>query len=244
MEGAVAGHDLRVVTAVVDGMDAPGGNYRPGCAASAVPSRTRRVTQWTRSGCGNGCTSNCCTDSASSARSTGRGRGGLDRGPGRKRGDLTGSNPVDGGKPGTKTYVLCDRRGKWLNVLISAANTHDSHLLLPLLDSIAQIRSPRGRPRHRPAKLHADKATDQPAPRTEVRRRGIAVRIARKGIESSQRLGRHRWIVESCLSWLLRNHRLIRRYNRTPEHFLALADIGCLLIRYGNVSISVFGPVV
>jgi len=27
-----------------------------------------------------------------------------------------------------------------------------------------------------------------------VRRRGIAVRIARIGVESSQRLGRHRWI--------------------------------------------------
>ena len=28
------------------------------------------------------------------------------------------------------------------------------------------------------------------------------------GIESNQRLGRHRWIVEACLSWLLNNRRL------------------------------------
>jgi hypothetical protein len=42
--------------------------------------------------------------------------------------------------------------------------------------------------------------TDQPVLRTEVRRRGIAVRIVRKGIETSKRLGRHRWIVEACLS--------------------------------------------
>jgi len=57
--------------------------------------------------------------------------------------------------------------------------------------------------------LHADKAYDQRALRTEPRRRGVQARIARKGIASSQRLGRHRWIVEACLSWLLRNRRLV-----------------------------------
>jgi len=115
-------------------------------------------------------------------------------------------------------------------VLISAANTPDAQLMLPLLDSIAAVRSRRGRPRQRPAKLHADKAYDQKALRREVRRRGIAVRIARKGIESSQRLGRHRWIVEACLSWLMNNRRLVRRYERKAEHFQAFADLGCILI--------------
>ena len=102
--------------------------------------------------------------------------------------------------------------------------------MLPLLDSIAPVRSRRGRPRQRPAKLHADKAYDQKALRAEVRRRGIAVRIARKGIESSQRLGRHRWIVEACLSWLMNNRRLVRRHERKAEHFQAFADFGCILI--------------
>jgi len=115
-------------------------------------------------------------------------------------------------------------------VLISAANTPDAQLMLPLLDSIAPVRSRRGRPRQRPVKLHADKAYDQRALRAEVRRRGIAVRIARKGIESSQRLGRHRWIVEACLSWLMNNRRLVRRYERKAEHFQAFADLGCILI--------------
>ena len=115
-------------------------------------------------------------------------------------------------------------------MLVSAANTPDAQLMLPLLDSVAPVRSRRGRPRQRPAKLHADKAYDQKALRTEVRRRGIAVRIARKGIESSQRLGRHRWIVEACLSWLLNNRRLVRRYERKAEHFQAFADLGCILI--------------
>ena len=101
--------------------------------------------------------------------------------------------------------------------------------MLPLLDSLAPVR---GRPRHRPEKLHADKAYDQPALRAEITRRGIKVRIARRGIESSQRLGRHRWIIEACLSWLMNNHRLVRRYERKAEHFQAFADLGCLLICY------------
>jgi hypothetical protein len=46
------------------------------------------------------------------------------------------------------------------------------------------------------------------------------------------RLGRHRWIVEACLSWLLNNRRLVRRYDRKAEHFQAFADLGCILLCY------------
>lgn len=48
-------------------------------------------------------------------------------------------------------------------------------------------------------------------------------RIDRKGIESSQRLGRHRWVVERTVSWLAGCRRLHRRYERKAEHFLAFA---------------------
>lgn len=108
--------------------------------------------------------------------------------------------------------------------------------MIPLLDSVSPVRGRRGRPRHRPAKLHADKAYDVRALRDEVRRRGIAVRIARKGVESSERLGRHRWVVESCLSWLQRNRRLVRRYERKAEHFQAFADLGCVLLAYHRLT--------
>jgi transposase len=127
---------------------------------------------------------------------------------------------------------MCDRTGLPLTVLISAANVHDSQLLVPLLDSLAPVRSVRGRPRSRPDKLHADKAYDIAALRAEVRRRGITVRIARKGVESNERLGRHRWIVEACLSWLLNNRRLVRRYERKADHFQAFADLACVLLSY------------
>jgi hypothetical protein len=41
----------------------------------------------------------------------------------------------------------------------------------------------------------------------EMHRR-IAHRFARRGIDSSERLGRHRWVVERTLAWLSRYRRL------------------------------------
>jgi IS5 family transposase len=67
-------------------------------------------------------------------------------------------------------------------------------VLEELLDAIEPIKRPRGKPRKRPKKLHADKAYDDKKRREALRRRGIKIRIARKGIESSEKLGRHRWV--------------------------------------------------
>ena len=66
--------------------------------------------------------------------------------------------------------------------------------------------------------------------------RGIRHRIARKGIESSTRLGRHRWTVERTMSWLAGCRRLHRRYERKAEHFLAFTSIACTLICYRRVT--------
>ncbi|GGT44537.1 IS5 family transposase [Streptomyces kurssanovii] len=65
-----------------------------------------------------------------------------------------------------------------------------------------------------------------------LRERGIRHRIARKGVESSQRLGRHRWVVERTVSWLAGCRRLHRRYERKAEHFLAIVGIAATLIGY------------
>jgi IS5 family transposase len=66
--------------------------------------------------------------------------------------------------------------------------------MAPTLDAIPPVST--GRRGRRPDKLHADKAYDAKARRQECRARGIVPRIARKGIQSSERLGRHRWVVD------------------------------------------------
>lgn len=64
------------------------------------------------------------------------------------------------------------------------------------MDAISAITGLPGRARKRPAKLHADKGYDYKRCRAYLRRRGIASWIARRGVESSEKLGKHRWVVE------------------------------------------------
>jgi transposase len=118
-----------------------------------------------------------------------------------------------------------------LNVLVSAANRHDSLFVEPILDSMPAIRiGGRGHPRRRPGKLHGDKGYDIPRVRRYLRRRGITARIARIGVDSGQRLGRHRWVVERTLGWLLSYKRLALRYDRTALTMTALARLAVILI--------------
>ncbi len=66
--------------------------------------------------------------------------------------------------------------------------------------------------------------------RRYLRRRGISARIARIGVDSSTRLGRHRWVVERTLGWLLSYKRLALRYDRTAMTMTALARLAAILI--------------
>jgi transposase len=145
---------------------------------------------------------------------------------------------VDRGKLGSKYHVLTDNNGLPLAARLSAANTHDAHLLVGVVDAVLPILGPRGRPgrpRKRPAKLHADKGYDYPRCRTALRRRGITPRIARKGVEPRDRLGRHRWKVERTMAWLLGCRRLQVRYERMTSGVLAFLHLACALICARNL---------
>ena len=128
---------------------------------------------------------------------------------------------------------MVDRNGIPLAVRLSAANAHDSTHLLPLVDAIPPIIGPRGkpgRPQKRPAKLHGDKAYDSSALRRALRARGITPRLARRGIDSSERLGRYRWVVERTQAWLLGCRRLGVRYERRADLLQGPLHLACALI--------------
>ena len=55
---------------------------------------------------------------------------------------------------------------------------------------------------------------DSASNRRLLRERGIVARIARRGVEGTQRLGRHRWVVERRMSWLHQFRRLRIRDER------------------------------
>jgi transposase len=67
-----------------------------------------------------------------------------------------------------------------------------------------------------------------------VHKRGIRVRIARRGKDSSRRLGRHRWVIERTLAWLSSYRRLTIRYERRADLHEALLHLACALVCFGR----------
>ncbi|MBW0105474.1 transposase [Pseudonocardia sp. KRD-291] len=87
--------------------------------------------------------------------------------------------PLTRVEPTRKYHVGCDANGLPLHALLSAANSHDSKLLEPLLETNPAMRGRRGRP----GRPRAAPAREQ-------------MRIARHGIEDKSKLGRVRLVSE------------------------------------------------
>ena len=49
---------------------------------------------------------------------------------------MTGPNPTDRAKLGTKRHLLTDGQGIPLSIIITAANTHDMKAAISILDNI------------------------------------------------------------------------------------------------------------
>ncbi len=118
---------------------------------------------------------------------------------------------------------------------IPAANTNDAEALKPLIMAIPAIKSRRGPRRRRPGKLHADKAHDITALRQWVRDHGIKVRIARQGIETSDKLGRHRRVIERAIAWLTGYRRLAIRYERHANNYCAFLTLAAALTCFKKI---------
>jgi hypothetical protein len=86
--------------------------------------------------------------------------------------------------------------------------------MLCMLEGDGALRRQRHR-RHRPGKVHADKAYDIPRCWAACRVRRIIGRITRKQIDLTTSLGRHRWDIERTHAWLNRYRRLTIRSARS-----------------------------
>ncbi|WP_307695889.1 IS5 family transposase [Variovorax boronicumulans] len=145
-------------------------------------------------------------------------------------GPHTGPNPTDRGKLGSKRHLITDRQGIPLIFCVTGANRHDSVVFQELVDALPAVGGKRGRPRRRPEKLHADKGCDYARCRAHLKRRRIKDRIARRGIERNDRLGRHRWVVERTHSWLAAFGKLRTRFERRIDVHVALLSLACCVI--------------
>jgi transposase len=141
----------------------------------------------------------------------------------KRGGELTGPNPTDRGKPGTKYHVVVSTDGIPLGVVPSAANVHDTRLFPHLLRLAQVVCATIG-------KLYADAGYDSAENRGLCLRDGIQPLIREVGAPHGSGLGTVRCIVEHDCAWLLANKRLDRRHDRLGRTILALLTAACIFV--------------
>jgi len=120
-------------------------------------------------------------------------------------------------------------------VAVSGANTHDKCLVEETLESI-----PVERPKPTPQKtqnLCADKGYDYPDVRELLREWGYTVHIPSRGQRGSVRKAipdyrARRWVVERTHSWLNRFRRLLIRWEKKVENYVAFLHFACAWVTF------------
>ena len=132
--------------------------------------------------------------------------------------------------------MAVDKNGLPLATILSGANVPDGKKLLETVDAIPFVKGKRGRPRHRPKKVHGDKSYDDKKLRRGLRKRGIQPRLARRRVESGTKLGRHRWVVERTIGWQQNARRLRFRDERRDDIYDAFVKIQNAMICWGRLN--------
>ena len=148
-------------------------------------------------------------------------------------GEVTGKNPTDRAKIGTKRSLLTDGRGVPVGLEVSGANTHDKRLLEPTLNSVP-VQRPKptaARPQH----FCADKGYDYPNVRALIANWGYTAHIKSRGQECEARrqlpgYRARRWVVERTHSWMNRFRRLLIRWEKKAKNYLAFLHLACAYI--------------
>lgn len=138
-------------------------------------------------------------------------------------GALTGPNPTDRGKPGTKYHVVVSTDGLPVAALPSAANVHDTRLFPDLLRLAMVVCTSI-------ARLYADAGYDSTDNRWLCLREGIQPIIRKSGQPHGSGLAQVRCIVEHANAWLLANKRLDRRHDRLGAIVDALLTAACIFV--------------
>jgi transposase len=141
----------------------------------------------------------------------------------KRGGELTGPNPTDRGKRGTKYHVVVATDGIPLAALPSAANVHDTMLFPGLLRRALVVCVTI-------ARLYADAGYDSAENRGLCERDGILPIIRQIGEPHGAGLGTVRCVVEHANAWLLANKRLDRRNDRLAMIIDALLTAACIFV--------------
>jgi putative transposase len=167
---------------------------------------------------------------------------------------MTGNNPVDRSKLGTKRHILTDKQGIPLSAIISSASTHDIKAVTDVIDNsvikrtFVSRKSKRGK-RQRRWKYHhlcLDRAYQSKPIEQEIIKRGYVPHIPykrKRGQVKEEKVCQKqydsvrnkRWVVERTNSWHNRFRKLYIRYEKKVENYLGLVQLSCSIIIYRKV---------
>ena len=147
----------------------------------------------------------------------------------------TGPNPTDRGKQGVKRSLLTEAAGIPVALAIDGANRHDMKLVRSTLNGIMAARpvptvaTPQG--------LCLDKGYDFDEVRDIAREFGFTAHIRARGEEATaikQEAGfkARRWVVERTHSWMNRFRRILIRWEKLPDTFIAMLHLACGIITW------------
>ncbi len=131
--------------------------------------------------------------------------------------------------------MLTDGQGIPLAVTVEGANRHDMKLVGPTLEAI-MVERPLPTP-EQPQHLCMDKGYDFPGIRGLVAVWGYTAHIKSRGQEVTDKRSipgyrARRWVVERTHSWLNRFRRLLIRWEKKVDNYLAMLHLACAWITY------------
>lgn len=150
-------------------------------------------------------------------------------------GEKTGKNPTDRGKQGVKRSLLTEAKGVPVGLAVDGANRHDFKMMRDTLESLA-VERPEPTTR-KPQGLCLDKGYDYDEARELAQEFGYTVHLRVRG-EEAHALKRdahkkaRRWVVERSHSWLNRFRRILIRWEKKVENYLAMLHFACAIITY------------
>jgi len=118
---------------------------------------------------------------------------------------------------------------------VDGANRNDFKMMKETLESIP-VKRPKPT-RKKPQGLCLDKGYDYDEARDLAKEFGYTAHIRSRG-EEAQRLKRQagfkarRWVVERTHSWMNRFRRILTRWEKKAENYLALLHLVCAVITY------------
>jgi putative transposase len=150
-------------------------------------------------------------------------------------GKKTGPNPTDRGKSGVKRSLLTEGHGVPIGVVAEGANRHDMKLTRPTIESLIVARpKPTA---ERPQGMCMDAGYDYDEVYAILKEFGFTAHVRPRGEEA--KAIRHvagfkarRWVVERAHSWMNRFRRLLIRWEKKPENYLAFLHFACGLIAF------------